>query len=194
MFPAESVVIIVRALERLLIVVGGLMGMYLGYRLFYLTTKSKSSAEVKGQTVRLKLSDIGPGIFFCGFGVSLLAYSLFKPVEVISSSGNSTKRIHAAIAPPPSSIGMVDYFDIESLLPTLVTNTSQSSISIQQSLRLLQFKILSNQYGEDFAQWFNQMRQTEVKNPKLFQEEFSRASQEWQLQYKAIVKDINNLP
>lgn len=74
--------IILRMLERLLVVAIGGLTIYLGYRLFIdlpLQTNQQGKIELPGLSVTL--SKVGPGIFFCAFGCLVIAYALAKPVS-----------------------------------------------------------------------------------------------------------------
>lgn len=81
---------ILRSFERLVVVLGGVLAIYLGYRLFNQVPFAKSaSGEFSLPKVRVSLFKVGPGIFFALFGASILGVSLFKPIFVGGSSGSA---------------------------------------------------------------------------------------------------------
>ena len=82
--------IITRAAERLLVVVGGLMGIYFGYRLFTNGVIVDQSASGEFRTFKLSLGRVGPGVFFALFGTTLLGYSLTNPITVNPDSNSLT--------------------------------------------------------------------------------------------------------
>lgn len=66
-----------RAIERILVVIGGMLFAYLGYRLFIFGV-SEGFAKLEGTSSLFKLSfsGTGPGLFFMAFGAIILIYAL----------------------------------------------------------------------------------------------------------------------
>ena len=105
----QSLVIVLRMVERILgVVIGGLL-IYFGYRLF-LDVRGKSAREggtgdftLAGGN-KLKLSKVGPGVFFALFGAGLIVFSLTRSVSLTTSgpatAGNppAAKGAAAAVA------------------------------------------------------------------------------------------------
>jgi hypothetical protein len=83
----QSLTILVGAFQRILSILIGGMLVYFGYRLF-LSLPGKSgrdggSGEFSlGRGGKVKLSKVGPGVFFAIFGAGLIAYSFAKPMKV----------------------------------------------------------------------------------------------------------------
>lgn len=83
----QSLTILVGAFQRILSILIGGMLVYFGYRLF-LSLPGKSgrdggSGELSlGRGSKVKLSKVGPGVFFAIFGAGLIAYSFAKPMKV----------------------------------------------------------------------------------------------------------------
>ena len=71
--------ILIRGIERIVIVLGGSLSIFLGYRLFInLPEKSDQSGEIKlPGNISIYLSRVGPGVFFSLFGVAVLVASLY---------------------------------------------------------------------------------------------------------------------
>lgn len=69
-------VIIFSSIERILIVLVAGMAMYLGYKLFQLSAQTESGLEGRYGSWHLRLSKVGPGVFFALFGAVVLVYSL----------------------------------------------------------------------------------------------------------------------
>ena len=80
--------IITRAAERLLVVVGGLLGIYFGYRLFTKGVVVDQAASGEFRSFKLSLGRVGPGVFFALFGTGLLGYSLVNPIKVNPDSNS----------------------------------------------------------------------------------------------------------
>ena len=83
----QSLTILVGAFQRILSILIGGMLVYFGYRLF-LSLPGKGgrdggSGEFSlGRGSKVKLSKVGPGVFFAIFGAGLIAYSFAKPMRV----------------------------------------------------------------------------------------------------------------
>jgi hypothetical protein len=83
----QSLTILVGAFQRILSILVGGMLVYFGYRLF-LSLPSKRGGEggsgefSLGRGSKVKLSKVGPGVFFAVFGAGLIAYSFAKPMKV----------------------------------------------------------------------------------------------------------------
>jgi len=74
-----------RALERVLIVLGGFLCLWLGYRLFFLVAReslSVKTVEGKAAGIRFKAEGVAPGIFFAAFGCLVLGYAMQTRVEL----------------------------------------------------------------------------------------------------------------
>lgn len=104
---------LVRALERVIVVIIGGLLIYFGYRLFLaVKATGEGSAEVKlPGDMTVMVSRVGPGVFFALFGSLVIGASFAFPVhysetELLTLSGQSirTKEIsgigeHSGIAP-----------------------------------------------------------------------------------------------
>ena len=93
----QTLVVILRGAERILIDLGGVLAVYLGYQLFLrMPTRERSEGkfELPGG-VSIYVSRIGPGVFFSLFGAAILGLSLVHGVSQDSS------RSVAGAAPSP---------------------------------------------------------------------------------------------
>jgi hypothetical protein len=90
----QSLVIVFRMLERILGVgLGGLL-IYFGYRLFLdVRGKREGSGDfsIAGGN-KIKISKVGPGVFFAIFGAGLVAFSLVRPVSFTSSQSSLPEK------------------------------------------------------------------------------------------------------
>jgi hypothetical protein len=90
--------VILRSLERILVVAIGGMSIWLGYRLFLAVPQLRDSAG----TIRLPwnisvaLSRVGPGVFFALFGAAVVGYDLHQGINV-TSSGSTGERTFSGI-------------------------------------------------------------------------------------------------
>jgi hypothetical protein len=83
----QSLTILVGAFQRILSILIGGMLIYFGYRLFLSLPGKRGrdggSGEFSlGGANKVKLSKVGPGVFFAVFGAGLIAYSFAKPMKV----------------------------------------------------------------------------------------------------------------
>ena len=68
-----------RGIERLMIVVGGLIFGYLGYRLFlYGIDQGNGKLETESKFFKLTFSGSGPGLFFMAFGALILINGVYS--------------------------------------------------------------------------------------------------------------------
>mgnify|MGYP003604629154 CR=1 FL=1 len=84
---------------RVIIVIGGILATYWGYRLFYITSEKMGDLSLKsGSKHSISLKDVAPGVFFALFGALVLICSLLKPMsyssynngeKIVVKSGNS---------------------------------------------------------------------------------------------------------
>jgi hypothetical protein len=72
-----------RMLERIIVVGFGGLSIFLGYKLFFhLPNNTDHKGQIELPGIKLVLSRVGPGIFFCAFGSIILFQSIYKDVEV----------------------------------------------------------------------------------------------------------------
>nr|WP_314623630.1 hypothetical protein [uncultured Noviherbaspirillum sp.] len=68
---------------RILIVLGGILSIYFGYRLFYLEKSRQGELQIKtGEHYALTMRDVAPGIFFSLFGSLILATCLLRGITI----------------------------------------------------------------------------------------------------------------
>lgn len=109
----QSLTIVLGAFQRMLgILIGGML-VYFGYRLFLSLPGKRGrdggSGEFSlGRSSKVKLSKVGPGVFFAIFGAGLIAYSFAKPMKVnipapAPNTPNAVAAPNAATAPKPNT-------------------------------------------------------------------------------------------
>jgi hypothetical protein len=105
----QSLTILLGALQRILgILIGGML-IYFGYRLF-LSLPGKRGRDggtgefSLGGANKVKLSKVGPGVFFAIFGAGLIAYSFAKPMKVnIPGAAPNTQTSPSASKAPSTA-------------------------------------------------------------------------------------------
>ena len=109
----QSLTILLGAFQRILSILVGGMLIYFGYRLFLSLPGKRGrdggSGEFSlGGANKVKLSKVGPGVFFAIFGAGLIAYSFAKPMKVnIPGAAPSTQTSPSASAAPSTPTGVV---------------------------------------------------------------------------------------
>lgn len=97
-----------RAAERLLVVISGLVCIVLGYGLFRLsyTNVGRSNAELvaKGAGFELTLRYVWPGVFFAAFGMIILGISTLTQLKASSTGLDNASQgfIYQGGGPPPA--------------------------------------------------------------------------------------------
>jgi hypothetical protein len=109
----QSLTIVLGAFQRMLGILIGGMSVYFGYRLFLSLPGKRGrdggSGEFSlGRSSKVKLSKVGPGVFFAIFGAGLIAYSFAKPMKVnipatAPNAPNAVAAPNAATAPKPNT-------------------------------------------------------------------------------------------
>ena len=105
----QSLIIVLRMVERILgVLIGGLL-IYFGYRLF-LDLRGKRGRDggtgdfsLAGGT-KLKLSKVGPGVFFALFGAGLIVFSLTRSVSLTTTGSASPAAGKDSVAGTVSTV------------------------------------------------------------------------------------------
>ena len=76
---------ILRMVERLIIALGGILSIFLGYKLFYIAAvKSDSGADFKSALFSASFTKVGPGVFFALFGAYIMSTSITTQIDIKS--------------------------------------------------------------------------------------------------------------
>lgn len=78
---AVSMLILGRIIERVMIVMVAGMSIWLGTRLFLHALPSDQEGEIDVHNFKIRLTKVGPGIFFGAFGVCIVVYALTSKLE-----------------------------------------------------------------------------------------------------------------
>jgi hypothetical protein len=104
----QSLTILLGAFQRILSILIGGMLIYFGYRLFLSLPGKRGrdggSGEFSlGAANKVKLSKVGPGVFFAIFGAGLIAYSFAKPMKVNIPGAAPTAQTSPAAQGAPNA-------------------------------------------------------------------------------------------
>jgi hypothetical protein len=100
-----------RVIERLAIVGIGYAALRYGFELFKIVANHVGQLEAEGKGVKLRISQVGPGVFFAVFGVALVITSLAVVPKleftfpVRDESGSEAKAQYYGAAGAPSQDG-----------------------------------------------------------------------------------------
>lgn len=108
---------LLRMAERSLIVVGGILAIYLGYKLFVLgIDRSQGAASAFG----VQLKNFGPGLFFAALGAVILVTTMRAAIKVGPDAGawppegpSAAGEVTTAETPKPAASSPALFFGME---------------------------------------------------------------------------------
>jgi hypothetical protein len=96
---------------RVICAIGGILSIYLGYKLFAIATQEQGEFTARtGKTGSLSLKRVAPGVFFALFGAAVLIYCASRPFK--SDRTKDTSHIAYVLSPMEPSVHQL-YRDIE---------------------------------------------------------------------------------
>jgi hypothetical protein len=120
----QTLVVILREAERILVDLGGALAIYLGYQLF-LRMPSRERSEGKFELpggISIYVSRVGPGVFFSLFGAVILGLSLVHGVSLDSTrsiAGAAPSTELTAAAAPGAVVEATHYAGVTGSAPAL---------------------------------------------------------------------------
>lgn len=100
--------VLFRGVERLLIVLGAVLTIVLGYWLFRGAAESEATLLIESELLRVVLSGRAPGLFFMVSGVFVLVVAVFTRAKIARSQegggergGGLRKRVEILLERPP---------------------------------------------------------------------------------------------
>lgn len=137
-------VIIFRMVERILgVLIGGVL-IYFGYRLFLSLAGKRGRDRGAGEFSfaggnKIKLSRVGPGVFFALFGAGLIVFSLVKPVSLTVSpraakSSTSAPKPGVIAASEFKFVGAVSVPETDEDRVRLRAETQQDILALNRAL------------------------------------------------------------
>jgi hypothetical protein len=144
---AVDVLLLMRMGERLLGLLGGVLCVVLGYRLFIkLPEKTDSAGKVVlPGGISIWMSRVGPGIFFALFGAGIVAYSFASAVKVT----NETMPAQVS-ADAPSTVAMRRQ-EISAMSPRAAKAQASEEALIQLRSTLADLNATIDRLGRDVA-------------------------------------------
>lgn len=90
---------------RILIVLGGILCIYFGYKLFYVVQLKQGEFKIKtGESYEVSLSDVAPGVFFALFGAGILIFCLTNGIIIKSVPADETDGTGTSAGAPNAPI------------------------------------------------------------------------------------------
>jgi hypothetical protein len=136
-------VIMFRMVERILgVLIGGVL-IYFGYRLFLSLAGKRGRDRGAGEFSfaggnKIKLSKVGPGVFFALFGAGLIVFSLVKPVSLTVSpraaKTTSAPKPGVVAASEFKFVGAVSVPETDEDRARMRVETQQDIIALNRSL------------------------------------------------------------
>jgi hypothetical protein len=113
---------VLRMLERQMIVAGGILAIFLGYRLFRLAHVSEdSSGKIKTKLFEFTASKVGPGVFFAAFGAWVLYSAMTTRIDISTSTQPQVR----ASALDPQALARLN-----ALLQKLPTDEDRQAVNV----------------------------------------------------------------
>jgi hypothetical protein len=153
-----------RMLERIIVVFGGILSVFLGYRLFLLAdTKSDSDGTFRlADVFDAGFKRVGPGIFFAFFGASVLYSSLHHRLETKASIALETAGQRVKDATTVGETKKLGIWKWDSFLKQAAENLEANDAvsKAEQRLRALEGKILTS---KDIASVLGELKSLKIE-------------------------------
>lgn len=185
-----------RAMERLMVVGGGILAIWLGYRLFSMVVADRGAFEAQSGKWSVRLQRIGPGVFFALFGSGTLAFAISNPLTVTNPNGDilvaSARYAGDAAAVVTEDSRAEDLVRAITLTTSYVTRSpilaelgpEDRGILNDQLSRLSSYRqeLIDSIYGAGTAEWYFETYQAERRDPATLE----RLSAEERQRYERI--------
>ncbi len=108
-----NLVLILRMLERLMVVGFGGMAIFLGYKLFFhLPYQADQEGKLELPGIKIVLSRVAPGIFFLAFGAIILSQNLnqgiSQSIKLAADTTNNNTESGKAVAGVKGGLAAVE--------------------------------------------------------------------------------------
>lgn len=162
----EHTMVLSRAAEHILVAFIGAFAIFLGYKLFAITTApvGSGSIEVK-ELLKIEFWHIYPGVFFALFGASLIGYSATHPIKYDRTSRRGadgatedSESLQAFMSARPEAAGAPALSSVpcEQLIKTLAEmanelGTTAASAPRKQALRDARVCLMLNSWKDEWG-------------------------------------------
>jgi hypothetical protein len=88
--------VILRGIERVLVVLGGMFALFCGMLLYKWGTSGVCQLQLDHDKTKFRLVNAGPGLVLGIFGMAILAYAVFNHLQLDLTTSEKTALSHAA--------------------------------------------------------------------------------------------------
>ena len=154
----QSLTILVGAFQRILSILIGGMLIYFGYRLFLSLPGKRGrdggSGEFSlGGANKVKLSKVGPGVFFAVFGAGLIAYSFAKPMKVnIPGAAPNAQSSPRAANAPSAGTGAVATAGFSYVGAVSAPETDEDRTQVERAVVRAKVALMEPLWAEDWGE------------------------------------------
>jgi CHAT domain-containing protein len=103
-----EMLLLLRFAEKLLALLGGILCIYLGYRLFIKGISGQASLRVAHDRLNAQLLNAAPGIFFALFGMSVLGLSVWRQTDLFIAEPVRDADQNVSYKPLPETTAEVE--------------------------------------------------------------------------------------
>jgi hypothetical protein len=125
---------ILRMFERIVIALGGILSIFLGYRLFMIATpdvRPTSGGSFKSALFTMSLSKVGPGVFFALFGAYILVTGISKQIEDDTETTQTAPAQRALVGVLSDTVDRMEDGATKENLKTIVQQMQESDVEIE---------------------------------------------------------------
>ena len=175
------VIAISRSIERVLIVAFSGLSLFLGFRLFAITTSLQGTAEFKHLKTTIKLQNLAQGTFFALFGAVVMIFSIWKSFDISVPTQSGTTHVAYVIGIPAlkrqdvakSLTTLQRYFQASTNSADRNDDQAQKAVDILTSLRE---PLVDQQFGVGTYKTYLKL-QALKSNPAIFEQELASQHQ-----------------
>jgi hypothetical protein len=177
----EMVVTIARSLERLMITAGGILALLYGFRLFLARIVNRQEASLETKDFSLKLSRVGPGVFFAILGTVILVYAVCSTLTLNPASttkDGSKDSIHYFGSNNQTALNRCQAINttrqvLDKNIQAAAPDSSDRNnlVGAKELLSGIQDEIIANIFGPEKLKWAKLNIKTYSENNDRFSEE-----------------------
>jgi len=128
-----------RMVERIIVSLGGILSVYLGYRLFIVASvNTDSGGSFKSALFSASLTKVGPGVFFALFGAYVMATSVTTQIDIKTEPSShaavrQSANVHALLSQMGTVVAVLPDSAEKTQLVGLIRQAQQgSNLAVQQ--------------------------------------------------------------
>jgi len=143
----ETVGLVFRGVERIIVASAGLMAVYLGFRSLALNVLGAQSAEFTGAGLSVKLAKVAPGALFALFGAVILCYLVLNPFKHETPEGGLTAYLTSGGVPKREVIRAANTAIMILRAADTKERDTEAAVKTVETLEMLRNAMLAEIYG-----------------------------------------------